>query len=291
LRFIVLAVMGFLWMAQAPGYAAGSAADVREPDAVIESYLRAIYARDYTAAYNFISAEDRKLRDLDRYLRQRGPYNGFALEAARKLSDYIEVRFLKAQESDGRKQITIRYRVPDPQKVAPLVLQWEPRRLNSLSPADQHQLIETLDRRGRDGALTMSEGEENFEVVQESGTWRIFLNWAAGIAIPLKVDVSKASELEVALSKDKFVLQPGDVFDVVLKIRNRAKEPVTLRIGHLVEPRPIADYVDFVQCGFLLPVTVPAEKEQEFAGTYLLRDSLPEGVRHLSLTYEFRRLQ
>lgn len=290
MRFITLALIGFLWTAQVPGYGAGSG-ELREPEAVIESYLRAIYARDFATAYNFISAKDRKLRDLDRYLRQRGPYNGFVLEAARKLSEFIEVRFQMAQERDGRRRITVRYRVPDPQKVAPLVLQWEARRLNSLSVAERRQVIATLDQRGREGALAMREGEENFELVQESGTWRIFLNWAAGVAIPLKLDVSKASNLDVALSKEKFVLQPGDVFEVVLKIRNRAKEPITLRIGHLVEPQPIADYIDFVQCGFLLPVTVPAEKEQEFAGTYLLRASLPEGVRQLSLTYEFRRLQ
>jgi len=272
-------------------YGAGSGADLREPNAVIESYLRAIYARDFTAAYDLISAEDRKLRDLDRYLRQRGPYNGFALEAARKLGEFIGVRFLSARESHGRRQVTVRYRAPDPQKIAPLVLQWDPRRLNSLSGAERRQLIDLLDRRGRDGALEMREGEENFELVQESGNWRIFLNWAAGVAIPLKVDISKVAELEVGLAKEAFVLQPGDVFEVTLKIRNRAKQPVTLRIGHIVEPESIADYLDFVQCGFLLPVTLPPEKTQEFTGVYLVRGSLPDAIRRLSLTYEFRRLQ
>lgn len=292
MRIITFVVMAFLWTAQ-PGsvYGAESAADLREPNAVIESYLRATYARDFASAYNLISGEDHKLRNLDRYLRQRGPYNGFALEAARKLGEFIEVRFLSGRESDGRRQVTVRYRVPDPQKAAPLVLQWDARRLNSLSSAERRQLIDTLARRGRDGALEMSEGEENFELVQENGGWRIFLNWAAGVAIPLKLDLSKAPELDAVLADDRFVLQPGDVFEVVLKIRNRAKQPVTLRIGHVIEPQPIADYVDFVQCGFLLPITVPPEKEQEFTGTYLVRGNLPDGVRQLSLTYEFRRLQ
>jgi len=284
--FALIALLG-TW----PLYGAGNGADLREPNAVIESYLRAIYARDFTAAYDLISAEDRKLRDLDRYLRQRGPYNGFALEAARKLGEFIGVRFLSARESHGRRQVTVRYRAPDPQKIAPLVLQWDPRRLNSLSGAERRQLIDLLDRRGRDGALEMREGEENFELVQESGNWRIFLNWAAGVAIPLKVDISKVAELEVGLAKEAFVLQPGDVFEVTLKIRNRAKQPVTLRIGHIVEPESIADYLDFVQCGFLLPVTLPPEKTQEFTGVYLVRGSLPDAIRRLSLTYEFRRLQ
>src|SRR5581483_4794060 len=91
---------------------------------------RKLSARDFTAAYNFISAADRKIRDLDRYLRQRGPYRGFALEAARRLGEFIEVQVLGMDQGDGRARIAVRYRVPDPEKIAPLLLQWEPRRLN-----------------------------------------------------------------------------------------------------------------------------------------------------------------
>jgi cytochrome c oxidase assembly protein Cox11 len=137
----------------------------------------------------------------------------------------------------------------------------------------------------------MSQGEETFELVKESNDWRIFLNWAAGMKIPLRLDLSKSTDLDVALSKNEFVLQPGEVFEIVLKIKNHAKQPVTVRIGHLVEPSSIADFLDFVQCGFLLPVTVQPEKEQEFSGTYMLRGSLPEGIRQLNLTYDFRQLQ
>lgn len=292
LQSIVFVLIAFLWTAQpGPVQGAANATDVHDPNAVIESYLRATYARDFASAYHLISVEDRKVRDLDRYLRQRGPYNGFALEAARKLGEFIDVRFLNRRESDGRRQVTVRYRVPDPQKAAPLVLQWDARRLNSLSSVERRQVIDILDQRGRDGTLEMREGQETFELIQENGVWRIFLNWAAGVAIPLKLDLSKAPEIDAALANDRFVLQPGDVFEVVLKIRNRAKQPVILRIGHIIEPQPVADYVDFVQCGFLLPITVPPEKEQEFTGTYLVRGSLPDGVQQLSLTYEFRRLQ
>jgi hypothetical protein len=292
LRTIGIVLMAFFWIARVPqGHSAEHAADTRAPNAVVESYLRATYARDFSAAYALISAEDRKLRDLDRYLRQRGPYNGFVLEAARKLGEFIEVRVLSASEKDGRRRMTVRYRVPDPQKIAPLVLQWEPRRLNSLAVAERRRIVDALERYGRDGYLAMSEGEESFDLVQESGAWRIFLNWAAGVTIPLRLDLAKAGELDVSLSRDNFILQPGDIFEVRLKIKNRAPQPLTVRIGHLVEPQTVADFLDFVQCGFLLPVTLQAGKEQEYSGTYMLRGSLPEGVHQLSLTYDFRLLK
>ena len=261
------------------------------PLSIIRAYLRATYARDFNGAYQFISLEDRQVRDVNRYVQQRGPYSGFLLEAARKLSEFIEAETVNAQELARGQRMTIKYRVPDPQKIASLLLNWDPYRMNSLPASDRKHLIELLEKRGRDRSFEMSQGEENFDLVKEATGWRIFLNWAAGIKIPVKLDLSNSSDLNVALSKNEVVLQPGDLFEIVLKIKNRAKQPVTLRIGHLVEPSGVADYLDFVQCGFLLPVTLPAEKEQEFSGTYMLRGTLPEGVRELILTYDFRPLK
>ena len=258
---------------------------------VVRSYLRATYARDFVAAYRFISAEDRNVRDVNRYVQQRGPYSGFILDAARKLGEFIEVEILNAQESPRGVRMAIKYRVPDPQKIAPLLLNWDPRRLNSLPAAERKQIIDALDKRQHEGSLEMSEGQEIFELIREANEWRVFLNWAAGVKIPLKLDLSKSPDLDVMLSKNEFVVQPGDLFEIVLKIKNRTQQPMTVRIGHLVEPSTIADYLDFVQCGFLLPVTVQPDKEQEFSGTYMLRGSLPEGVRGLNLTYDFRQLK
>ncbi len=263
----------------------------QDPARVLQAYVRATYARDFVAAYRFISAEDRKVRDLNRYVQQRGSYGGFILEAARKLSEFIQVETLSTQESPHGIRMEIKYRVPDPQKIAPQLLNWDPRRLNSLPAAERKQIIDALDKRKQEGSLEMTEGQEIFELIREANDWRIFLNWAAGVKIPLRLDLSKSTDLDIALSKNEFVLQPGEVFEIVLKIKNHAKQPVTVRIGHLVEPSLIADFLDFVQCGFLLPVTVQPEKEQEFSGTYMLRGSLPEGIRQLNLTYDFRQLQ
>jgi hypothetical protein len=258
---------------------------------VIRSYLRATYARDFVAAYRFISAEDRNVRDMNRYVQQRGPYSGFILDAARKLGEFIEVEILNAQESPRGVRVAIKYRVPDPQKIAPLLLDWDARRLNSLPATGRREIMDALDKRQREGSLAMSEGQEIFELIREANEWRVFLNWRAGVKIPLKLDLSKSPDLDVVLSKNEFVVQPGDLFEIVLRIKNRTQQPMTVRIGHLVEPSTIADYLDFVQCGFLLPVTVQPDKEQEFSGTYMLRGSLPEGVRGLNLTYDFRQLK
>lgn len=290
LTFVVVALV--LSMAfRPPLYGAERAMDTQDPMTVIQRYLRATYARDFVAAYRFISAEDRNVRDMNRYVQQRGPYSGFILDAARKLGEFIEVEILNAQESPRGVRVAIKYRVPDPQKIAPLLLDWDARRLNSLPATGRRQIMDALDKRQHEGSLAMSEGQEIFELIREANEWRVFLNWQAGVKIPLKLDLSKSPDLDVVLSKNEFVVQPGDLFEIVLRIKNRTQQPMTVRIGHLVEPSTIADYLDFVQCGFLLPVTVQPDKEQEFSGTYMLRGSLPEGVRGLNLTYDFHQLK
>lgn len=267
------------------------APDAQDALLVLQSYLRATYARDFITAYRFISSADQKVRDLNKYVQQRGPFNGFTLEVSRRLSEVVEFKTVERQETVNRMNLSIQYKVPDPKKLAPLLLNWDQHRLNSLSVAEKAQLIESIDKKKTDGSFAMSEGEEHFEMIKEGNDWRVFLNWAAGIKIPLRLDLSKSRDLDVTLSKSEVVLQPGELFEVVLKITNRSDQPVTARIGHLVEPDAIADYLDFVQCGFLLPVTIAPAKEQEFSGTYMLRGSLPEGVRQLNLTYDFRLLK
>jgi hypothetical protein len=262
-----------------------------DPEIVLRAYLRATYARDFVEAYRFISSADHKVRDLNRYVQQRGPFAGFTLEAAKKLSELIEIKFIERKETPNRIQAVINYKVPDPGKLSPMLLNWDAYRLNSLATEERKNILEAIDKKKRDGSLVMSQGEEKFELVRENEEWRIFLNWAAGINIPFRLDLSKSADLEVSLSKNEIVTQPGELFEIVLTIKNRTNQPITARIGHLVEPHNLADYLDFVQCGFLLPVTIGPARDEQFSGTYLLRGSLPEGVRQLNLTYDFRLLK
>ena len=273
------------------GIAAERVADLQEPVQVIQAYLRATYARDFVQAYGLISSEDKKVRDVNRSVQQRGAFNGFTLEAARKLSEAVDLEPQSLKGAGERVQLLVKYRVPDTKKIAPTLFNCDPFRLNALNGAERERLLATLAKKRQDRALDMIEGEESFELIKEKNGSRICLNWAAGVKIPPQLDVSRAGDLQVELSTQEVVLQPGEIFEIQLKIKNKRPQPITARIGHLVEPRENADYLDFVQCGFLLPVTIPADQEQVYSGTYLLGGSLPEGVRQLNLTYDFRILE
>jgi hypothetical protein len=267
------------------------APNLRDPAAVIQGYLRAVYARDYMEAYRYISSQDRRVKDINRYAQQRGAFMGFALEATRKLANYIEIEPTQKQLAPNRIQATIKIEIPEPNAISSLLFNWDPRQLNLLGDRDRAKLIESLEEKKRDGSLKMIDAEEKLELVKEGDEWRIFLDWAAGVKIPFRLSVSDAADLDVALSKSVVVVQPGELFEIFLKIKNRSKQRVIARVGHLVEPGEVADFLDFVECGFLLPVAVEAGKEETYYARYLVRSSLPEGVHELNLTYDFTLLK
>ena len=265
--------------------------NLRDPTRVIEGYVRAIYARDYIDAYRFISSADQRVRDVNRYAQQRGAFMGSALEITRKLAGFIEIKPTQKQIAPNRIQAVTKLGIPEPSKLSPLLLNLDLRRLNSLEIRDLSQIIESLDKKKRDGSFDMIEVEEKFELVKEGDEWRIFLNWAVGVKIPFRLALANAADLDVTLSKSEVIVQPGDLFEIDLKIKNRSAQQVVARIGHLIEPRDVTNFLDFVECGFLLPVTLQPGKEHEYSARYLLRDNIPEGVRQLNLTYDFSLLK
>ena len=282
----------FLLIAAGPKLeAAEQQANLRDPALVIQGYLRATYARDYIEAYRYISTADQKVRDVNRYAQQRGAFMGSALEIMRKLASFIEIKPTQKQIAPNRIQAVTKLGIPEPNKLSPLLLNLDLRRLNSLESRDLSQIIETLDKKKRDGSFEMIEIEEKLELVKEADEWRIFLNWAAGVKIPFRLALANAGDLDVALSKSEVVVHPGDLFEIELKVKNRSGQPVVARIGHLIEPRDVTNFLDFVECGFLLPVTLQPGKEHEYGARYLLRGNLPEGVQQLNLTYDFRLLK
>ena len=111
---------------------------------------------------------------------------------------------------------------------------------------------------------------------------------SSSVKILFRLSLPNASDLSVVLSTSEVIVRPGDLFEVSLSIKNQSKQPVNIRIDHMIEPLEVANYLDLVECGFLVPVTLHPEIEQKYSGRYLLRERIPEGVHQLGLTYDFK---
>jgi len=259
-----------------------------DPVVVLSKYLKALYARDFRQAYSFISAADRQLKTRADYVRERGPFDGFAREVARTLSASIEVRPLKQQIEGAKNRVTLALRLPDANGVSDLLLDWDERRLNALSWPEQKKILSRLDRLAREEKLPMIEGEQEFVLVREGSQWKVFLDWAAGVRVKFDTTLPAGAMLAAQPTVKETVARSGDVFTIGFKVKNAGAAEIVTRITHHVEPEEMAEYLDLVECALLLPVRLQPGEEQIYESTYVVRGDLPDGTRSLDVTYEFK---
>lgn len=260
---------------------------VNAPLPVVQSFLRATYAREFREAYRFISSDDRSVRDENNYVQAQGEFTGFTLEVARKLAHFMELQVIEQTADADRAKVKVAYSVPAPEDLSGLVSEWDSEKLNSLSPAEQKQLLDRLDARKRDGTLVMLAGQEKFELVREGNAWKIFQDWAAGTRVKIQTFLPEQSEIDVKLSQKEIITRGEEPFQINLKIKNRGKQPIVMTLNHMIEPREAADDMEMIECGLSRPVALEPGIEQEFSMAYLLGEATRKSVREFTLTYAF----
>ncbi|HWP24418.1 MAG TPA: cytochrome c oxidase assembly protein [Candidatus Binatia bacterium] len=269
-----------LWLAHKP--------PADDPISVLASYLKFLYARDLSQSYRHISMADQRIKKQADYVRERGAFSGFALEAARKLGEAIEIRPV-SQRFDGRKiRLKVALRLPDANRLGSLLLDWDERKLNRLPTPEQKKILATIAALERKGALPMIEGEEEFTLVREDSRWKIFLNWAAGVKVAFATRVPAGGTIEAEPIAREIVVRRGDPFTIGFKVKNITANELRTRIEHRVEPKELTPYLDLVECALLLPVRLRPGEEQIYNSTYVLGGDLPENTNVFNVTYAFK---
>jgi hypothetical protein len=262
-----------------------------EPQRILQTYLKAAYAHDFKKAYGLISEQDRQQKSEKMYLSEKGSFNGFSLDVARKLANLIEARAVRTDVDGAVQRIKLGVRLPDANSLPTLLLDWEEDKLNALPKPAQHKILDEIDKLDRTGQLKMIEGEEEFMVVREGSSWRVFLDWAAGLQISYGATVPNGGALEALPLAKETTVRPNDLFTVTYRVKNRSAQPIATRIVHRIEPQELRQHLDIVQCALLLPVKMQPGQETEFSTTYMVRGDLPESAKKLSITYEFQVTQ
>ncbi len=264
-----------------------SSIEADRPQATLDAYLRATYARNFAVAYDYLSSADRQVRTRQNYVDSQGGYSGFTLEVAQQLASFMKVWLVDQKESGGRLVIKVGYRVPAPAELNDLLLEWDQDRLNSLSTEKQKELLAELDARNKAGKILNIEGQETIDLIEGPEGWKIFLAWAAGTRVLLQSKVSDANKLAVRFAAAEVIAKSDELFLVNVKIKNPAAHGVTFTVRHLLVPPAIADNLQLVECGLLTPTTLDPQQEKEFAMAYLLEATAGKTHRDIKLTYEF----
>lgn len=259
----------------------------KDPLQVVESYLKATHARDYRAAYRYLSSADQAVMDEKSYLSQRVSFTGFALQWARSLAETMEVWLIERSEHSDHVHYRIGYRLPTADQLVPQPFGWDPQQLNTLSPAQQERLLEALRKLKTGGTAVMTEGQEFFDLVSQKGDWKIFFDWASATRVELKAYSTPPGELEAQFVTRELLVKKDEPFQVDFKIKNRGNRDVMARVIHHVEPEEMIGYVDMIVCGALVPFVLRAGDEREISSAYLLRDDARRSTP-LAITYEFK---
>ncbi len=257
------------------------------PRAILDAFLRATYARNFAAAYDYLASADRQVRPRQNYIDSQGPYSGFTLEVAEQLAGFMEIWLIDRQESGRRLLIKVGYRVPAPAELNELLLHWDEERLNALSMEQQKEIVAELTARKKGGKLLTIEGQETVELIEEAEGWKVHLDWAAGTRVLLASKLSGSDNLEVRFAAAEVMAKSDGLFLVNVKIKNPNAHAATFSVNHLLEPPAIADDLQLVECGLLTPTTLVPQQEKEFAMAYLLDGSAGKRHREIKLTYEF----
>jgi len=258
-----------------------------DPIFVIKNYIEAIYARNFLQAYRLISIEDQRIRNEQDYVREQGAYDGFTLRLAKSLAEKMDFAVLEDKRNGQRARITARFKLPSPEDLSALAQNWDSEKLNSSSPDQQRQILESIEKLRRDKKLLMVESQQTFELIKEGKDWRLFFDWAGGTKVRFGFLAPPGSGIEVEFQEKEIIANPRDPFIVHFQIKYRGNREVSAKIVHRIEPPAVRENLQMIQCGLLSPINLSPESEQEMASVYLFDGNLSE-VKKVFLAYEFK---
>jgi hypothetical protein len=259
------------------------------PEDIALEYSRALYAGDLAQMYRLISSEDRRVKDEQTFRQERDAPTGFALELARQLASFISATPVEKTIMGERAMVKLKLRLPkaNAPEIAAHVHEWDEGRLNTLSQKEREDITQKFHQLHQAQKIPTLEGEETFELVREGSGWQVFLNWAGGVRVRFRAAMQGAIPLQVTVSPEEVLVTPGERVQVTVRVNNPSKGTVTARVGHRVEPKPMADSLALLQCPLSLPATLKPGQTEEFLSTYLLLKDLPEEAKQFDVTYVF----
>lgn len=253
---------------------------------VVKAYLRATHARDFGTAYGYVSTADRRAREKRVYLRAQENLSGFALDLARRLASDMEVWPIEQKLGPSKARLEVGYRAATADELSSRLLDWDPAKLNALSPARQSALLGVLSQLQKSGKMITIEGRESFDLLREKTGWRIFFDWPAQHRVIFKSTQAHRQDLAVRFLRNDLFVKLEEPFQVDLSVSNRTGRVIAIKLNHLFEPPEIESNVDMIACGSSAPLHLRPHETQKISSVYLLRGTLPSKAP-IAIIYDF----
>jgi hypothetical protein len=253
---------------------------------VVKAYIRALHAHDLETSYGYLSARDRSVQDKNTYLHSQKDFRGFALKLAKRLAAETDIWVIERRLGWKNARFEVGYRAPAADEIASRLRDWDPDKLNALSPVEQAELLAVLDKVKRTGRMVTVEGRETLDLVWERTGWKVFLDWGSQQRVVLKT-LPGAAALAVTFLRKELLVKYEEPFQIDFKVTNRSHRDVVVKLNHLFAPRHAEKSVDMIACGSLIPFSLRAQETQELSSAYILRGHFPRKSA-LEIIYDFR---
>jgi hypothetical protein len=189
--------------------------------------------------------------------------------------------------SPQRARYTVGYRVLTADELSSLLFDWDPDKLNALSPPLREQLLANLEKLKKDEKMITIKGQETFDLIADRGRWKIFYDWASGTKVKFNISLPPSAAIDARLLSNQLVVKKAEPFQISLKIKNRGQQAVLARIVHHVEPQNMENNIDMIACGALQPLELQPGEIQEISSAYVVTDGIRAGAK-IAITYEFQ---
>lgn len=253
---------------------------------VAKAYMQAVHARDFNAAYAYISSADRKFLDKRSYLIGQRALNGFALELARWFAAEMKFRVIEERSESHRSHLHIAYVIPSGDEIAAQVLDWNPERLNALAQTNQSQMIQRLENLKKQGKMITAEGRETIEILREEQTWKVYENWRSRQRFMFEASTAVAPALDVQFLRNEILVKTDEPFQVEFTVANRAQHELWVRVQHSFSPPGVEKKIDMIACGSRMPFRLDAGEVRSIASVYLFRPNITVSAP-MKISYRF----
>ena len=271
--------------------AASAAFAAQPPEEALEAYLRAIYARDFSAAYGLIAQADRELKTKRQYMRENGAFSGGALDLTTLLAEFIRFEYsginIKGQDNAT---VTFRATVPDANDPAlrDLLMGFDQQSLKALSAGERAARGRQLRQLATAGGLPLiTGGEETWTLVREKGDWHVVLGWTAALDIHFDAQTMAGLPWSFAPLQGNLRAMPGQTLQAYFRVKNLADTPVTAKARHVFPTPQHADYLDIIYCFCYLQQTLAPGEEKLFAVVFRPSYETPGPITGMGVRYEF----
>ena len=257
------------------------------PEEIALAYARAVYARDYTIAWEFISAADKQYKTNEQYLAENASFAGLEQALAYTLAGWIEFTEPSVQINSDRATVTAHVRAPNGNEPEVSEILQAAGREGELTRTERKELFDRLQALYEAGQIEILEGNQIFVLAHESGRWRIVTDWAGAVVVKLTAEVSPDLPWDFYPLQAEVRALPGETLTATYRATNRSDWTVTGKAKHFVLPEEYETYFTSIQCFCFIQETLDPGESQDLTLIFRIDDNVPAEVRQLENKYVF----